>query len=430
MKWKDYWDQRATKLGELAVTPPTWTSDEQKRHTSSQWALIEPFLSFARSDLVIDLGCGVGRMSKLLGKHVAHVVGLDASPQMVAMARKHGVDARLISESGQIPLSGGAANGLFTCTVLQHVPDDEIASLIAEVRRVVRPSSRILLLENAGRRQGPRTSTSGHVVFRGAAEYERLFQTKLNIVAEQTVNGERHLLLAGEITPAPRTAPRAPRGTTLQPRPSPWKAKTSVLVPCAAKHAALLPDLLKQFASQTTLPDEVVICISGMRDALLLPKQPYSVRLLTDASPAYAGKNRNRAASASSGDILIYQDADDIPHPQRIEIVKHLFSNFFVEHLLHGYTRSRSTTPAWLAQRYTNIAANARYEPYSYTHTFTNGNAITSREVFQHVRWPEDVARGQDVIYNKMVHARFPNRMVRLNLPLLTYRQHLSTARG
>lgn len=198
MKWKGYWDQRATKLGELAVTPPTWTSDEQKRHTSSQWSLIQPFLSFAHSDLVIDLGCGVGRMSKLLVKH-ARVVGLDASPQMVAMARKHDVDARLISASGQIPLSNGAASGLFTCTVLQHVPDDEIASLIAEVRRVVRPGSRILLLENAGRRQGPRTSTSGHVVFRSAAEYQRLFRTKLATVAEQTVNGERHLLLAGEI---------------------------------------------------------------------------------------------------------------------------------------------------------------------------------------------------------------------------------------
>lgn len=225
--------------------------------------------------------------------------------------------------------------------------------------------------------------------------------------------------------PAATALVKRPAATALAKRPSPWKVTTSVIVPCAAKHAALLPELLKHLASQTTLPDEVVICISSTRDTPLLPKQPYTVRLITDAALAYAGKNRNRAASASRGDVLIYQDADDIPHPQRIEIAKHLFSNFFVEHLLHGYTRS--TTPAWLAQRYTNATTNARYEPYSYTHTFTNGNAITTREVFQRVRWPENIARGQDVLYNKMVLARFPNRMVRLNLPLLTYRQHLST---
>lgn len=211
-------------------------------------------------------------------------------------------------------------------------------------------------------------------------------------------------------------------------RPSPWKVTTSILVPCAAKHVTLLPELMKQLATQTVLPDEVVVSISGATAAPRLVSQPFRVRVLTDAAKAYAGKNRNRAASASTGDVLIYQDADDVSHPQRVEVMKHLFGHFFVEHLLHGYTQS-AVTPAWLAQRFQRAVDRARYVPYSYTHEFHNGNAVTTREVFRHVRWAEDVARGQDVVYNHAVRQRFPKRMVRLSLPLLAYRQHLSTTR-
>ena len=214
----------------------------------------------------------------------------------------------------------------------------------------------------------------------------------------------------------------------LTPRPSPWKLTTSVLIPCAGAHAGLLPELVTQLASQTVLPDEVVISLSSVTSIPRFAKQPFRVKLITDRAKALAGKNRNRAADASTGDVLIYQDADDIAHPQRVEIAKQLFSNFYVEHLLHGYVKG-AATPAWLGQRFQRVPARSRYEPYSYTHEFTNGNAVTTREVFQRVRWPEDVARGQDVVYNHAVRNRFPHRMVRLPLPLLAYRQHLSTAR-
>lgn len=186
---------------------------------------------------------------------------------------------------------------------------------------------------------------------------------------------------------------------------------------------------MKRLATQTVKPDEVIVSISGTTNApAIAGKLPFRVRILTDGAKAYAGKNRNRTASAATGDVLIYQDADDVSHPQRVEIVKHLFSHFFVEHLLHGYTRS-AVTPTWLAQRFVRPADRARYEPYSYTHEFHNGNAVTTREVFRHVRWAEDVPRGQDVVYNHAVRQRFPNRMVRLSVPLLAYRQHLSTTR-
>lgn len=211
-------------------------------------------------------------------------------------------------------------------------------------------------------------------------------------------------------------------------RPRLWPIRTSVIVPCAAKHAALLPSLLDELDRQTVHPDEVVIAISGTRSAPTFNRRAYRVHTLIDTGIAFAGRNRNRASDAAIGDVLIYQDADDVPHPQRIEIAKVLFGQFFVEHLIHTYVTS-SASPAWRTQRFGADAAvkYAHYEPYSYTYEFHNGNAITTREVFRKVRWPEDIRRGQDVVYNHAVRARFPHRMTRLQIPLLAYRQHLST---
>jgi hypothetical protein len=37
------------------------------------------------------------------------------------------------------------------------------------------------------------------------------------------------------------------------------------------------------------------------------------------------------------GDIILYQDADDLPHPQRVEIVKQYFETHDIVHLTHSY---------------------------------------------------------------------------------------------
>src|SRR3990167_5690905 len=69
------------------------------------------------------------------------------------------------------------------------------------------------------------------------------------------------------------------------------------------------------------------------RTAFLL----FKTKILCFQGKQSAGKNRNIACSHAEGDILIAQDADDIPHPQRIEIIKYVFENYATEHLLHSY---------------------------------------------------------------------------------------------
>lgn len=224
-------------------------------------------------------------------------------------------------------------------------------------------------------------------------------------------------------------------------RPKPLAVQTSVLVPCIGKHVDLLPDLLRHLAGQTCRPDEVVISVSSC--PALPPAIDRAVRasaiptrVLVNAGTAYAGRNRNCAADASKGDVLIYQDADDLPHPQRVELVRRAFAEYFITHLIHYYTHA--TKPAsWygpgvagsLSDRYDDrrFRGALQHQPqYVYSLRIHNGNIATSRAVFNVARWDETMRRAQDFAYNKVVYNRFKRNVV-LSLPLIHYRQHLSS---
>ncbi|MFZ4099815.1 MAG: glycosyltransferase family 2 protein [Chlamydiia bacterium] len=118
----------------------------------------------------------------------------------------------------------------------------------------------------------------------------------------------------------------------------------SMLIPCHHRHAQYLPDLLHRLEQQTRLPDEVVISLSGIamlsRSVLKDLTQisfPRKVRWVLHNHTVTRGGNRNAAASKATGDILICQDADDAPHPQRIEAMMRVFEEFEeVEMVLHG----------------------------------------------------------------------------------------------
>ena len=105
---------------------------------------------------------------------------------------------------------------------------------------------------------------------------------------------------------------------------------TSVIIPCFYGHFKHLDELMNALCNQTVLPDEVVISLSEidkLNPALIKKfenkKYPFPVKLIKHRELLWAGPNRNSACEHAIGDIFICQDADDLPHPQRIEIIKY-----------------------------------------------------------------------------------------------------------
>ena len=211
--------------------------------------------------------------------------------------------------------------------------------------------------------------------------------------------------------------------------------KISIIIPCDYKHAYLLDSLLKTYEAQTKLPDEIIISLSQVNQVpnsiikkLQNEQWAFPVKLLLYENQQSAGQNRNNACNKAIGDIFICQDADDIPHPQRVEIINYLFETYNIDHLIHSYCFSheldffkafdpQKITPTW--------PKNFDYMRKSFK-KFHNGNIAISRNVFKKIQWSNKV-KGQDVEFNRMIYDCDTFNLCITEAELIIYRNELSS---
>jgi SAM-dependent methyltransferase len=96
---------------------------------------------------VVDLGCGVGRWSRLLRERGADVVGVDISRDMLHAAA--GAKNRRVQGSvSQVPLRDATFDMAVSVTVLQHIPYDDQEAAVTEIARLLRDGGTAFLIEN------------------------------------------------------------------------------------------------------------------------------------------------------------------------------------------------------------------------------------------------------------------------------------------
>ena len=111
--------------------------------------IVREALGAAPGERIADVGCGPGfylvELLEQVGPEGA-VVGLDASPQMLAAAAKrcegHDNVSFVEADAGSLPLDDGAFDALLTVQVLEYVLDVDAA--LAEFLRVLRPGGRLV----------------------------------------------------------------------------------------------------------------------------------------------------------------------------------------------------------------------------------------------------------------------------------------------
>ena len=93
------------------------------------------------SAIVADVGTGTGFVAAGLAPHAAKVLGFDANPDMLDIARKNLAgfsNVELKQSAGdQLPLLDQSVDGVFANMYLHHAPDPEKA--IQEMARILKP---------------------------------------------------------------------------------------------------------------------------------------------------------------------------------------------------------------------------------------------------------------------------------------------------
>jgi SAM-dependent methyltransferase len=94
---------------------------------------------------VLDLGCGTGRHVLYLAERELRVSGVDSAPIALAMTRQRleeeglTADLRLHDIFDRLPYPDSAFDGLVSTQVIHHARLAEIAALVREIGRIVRP---------------------------------------------------------------------------------------------------------------------------------------------------------------------------------------------------------------------------------------------------------------------------------------------------
>lgn len=103
----------------------------------------------AASLTFLDVGCGVGETDSFLAPRVGRLYGIDVSEDSIERARNANPDCRYQVYDGQrIPFDDASIDFAFAVCVMHHVPPAQWGSLVAEMRRVVRPAGIVAIYEH------------------------------------------------------------------------------------------------------------------------------------------------------------------------------------------------------------------------------------------------------------------------------------------
>lgn len=187
----------------------------------------------------------------------------------------------------------------------------------------------------------------------------------------------------------------------------------SVAVPCHYLHVKYLKRLLEAYQHQTVLPLEIIVSIS---QANLVEHELAEIKKLQWPFPVFyletndrlgPGGNRNRATSQASGNVILFQDADDLPHKQRVEIVKYLFEKYKIHHLIHRFTPfPESFSQREIQPKYITIhdLKSAR-EAFMYFSRIQFGQCAVSKKAASEIAWESNQIMGEDLKFcDSVIH--------------------------
>lgn len=147
---------------------------------------LSKLLRLKPDDVVLDYGCGVGRLALWLAPQVRRVFAMDISPKMIDVATAEGAargvdNARFsVADGYRLPIETSSVDVVICSSVLKYVlDDDDLGLLVEEFGRVLNAEGRVAVIEEIDE-DGPTVLRGPEDIgeasrLRPASEYRELF---------------------------------------------------------------------------------------------------------------------------------------------------------------------------------------------------------------------------------------------------------------
>ncbi|MBI3662599.1 MAG: methyltransferase domain-containing protein [Acidobacteria bacterium] len=187
-----FWLTRSTSQGQtirwasfydVLVTALTLGRARVFREAALDLARVSP------GERVLDVGCGTGSLALAAKRRVGAggaVHGVDAAAEMVARAKQKAVREGLevtfdVAPAQALPFPDGAFDLVLCTLMMHHLPDGGRKQAIAEMRRVLKPGGRLLVVDLAHEKGllaalTPISLIHGHDAMHAAEEAEALMR--------------------------------------------------------------------------------------------------------------------------------------------------------------------------------------------------------------------------------------------------------------
>ena len=146
MGMADFWDRAAREDAEFYVDDRGLRGEAFWQGGEKIVARFEEELGFqVQGRTIVEIGCGLGRLTRVLAARAESVIALDVSAEMLARAREANpelTNVRWVHGEGTTlaEVGDGEADGVFSHVVFQHIPDPAITlGYVSEMGRVLRP---------------------------------------------------------------------------------------------------------------------------------------------------------------------------------------------------------------------------------------------------------------------------------------------------
>lgn len=118
---------------------------------------------------VLDVGCGPGTNTRFFGPTVDYV-GVDLSPLYVEYARRKHGRPFFVCDVARDPLPEGPFDVVLINSLMHHLNDEQVASLLTKVKGVLAPAGELQIVDLI---LPPRPSLARFLALRDRGEYPR-----------------------------------------------------------------------------------------------------------------------------------------------------------------------------------------------------------------------------------------------------------------